>query len=173
MVPFRKPRRLTFSTMACPWVMSGSCRGRFDGGRNALIAPASADIAAHGIVDLGFQWVLICRKKCCGLHDLPSLAIAALRHVQSAPSLLHRMVAVAVEAFNRRHRATTDIANGGDTRAGSLTIDMDRAGAAQCGAAAILGSGEPQFVPQIPKQRHRRVTVERLLLPVDAQLDHG
>src|SRR6516162_2280187 len=124
MVPFRKPRRLTFSIMACPWVMSGSCRGRFDGGRNALIAPASADIAAHGIVDLGFQWVLICRKKCGSLHDLPSLAIAALRHVQSAPSLLHRMVAVAVEAFNRRHRATTDIANGGDARAGSLTIDM-------------------------------------------------
>src|SRR6516165_3836177 len=142
MVPFRKPRRLTFSIMACPWVMSGSCRGRFDGGRNALIAPASADIAAHSIVDLGFQWVLICRKKCCGLHDLPSLAIAALRHVQSAPSLLHRMVAVAIKPFYRRHLAIADIADGGDASTSSLTSDMDRASAAQCGSTTEFRSGK-------------------------------
>ena len=37
----------------------------------------------------------------------------------------------------------------------------------------ILCSGEPQFVPQIPEQRHRRIAVEGLLLAVDAQLDHG
>src|SRR5437868_8369645 len=50
---------------------------------------------------------------------------------------------------------------------------MDRARAAQRDAAAVFCPGEPQLVPQIPEQRHRRITVEGLLLAVDAQLDHG
>src|SRR6516165_7611029 len=142
MVPFRKPRRLTFSTMACTGVMSGSCGSRFDGGCNALIAPASADIAAHGIIDLTFRWVLVRCKQCCGLHDLPSLAVAALRHIQSAPSLLHRMVAVAIKPFYRRHLAITNIADGDDASTSSLTSDMDRASAAQCGSTTEFRSGK-------------------------------
>src|SRR5579885_466377 len=46
-------------------------------------------------------------------------------------------------------------------------------GAAQRGAAAEFGAGQPQLVAQIPQQRHRRIAVETLFLAIDAQCDHG
>src|ERR1700746_174381 len=102
-MPFRKPRRLTFSiTMR---VMSGSCGCRFDGGGDALIAAAAADVAAHRVVDLGLGRGLRRRQERRGLHDLAGLTVAALRDIQGAPGLLYRMIAIAVESFDRRHRA--------------------------------------------------------------------
>src|ERR1700751_6125167 len=98
--PFRKPRRLTFSIMAWTGVMSGSCSGRLDGGGDALIAAAAADVAAHRVVNLGLGRVLRRRQQRGGLHDLTGLTIAALRHIQGAPSLLHRVIPVALEAFD-------------------------------------------------------------------------
>src|SRR5215831_54969 len=109
--PLRKPRRLTFSIVAWTWVMSRSCGGRLDGGSNALIAAAAADDATHGVVDLRFGGVFVRRKQCCGLHDLTALAIAALRDVQRSPRLLHRMVALRVEALDRRDRPARGVAD--------------------------------------------------------------
>src|SRR4029077_17399746 len=90
-------------------VMSRSCGGRLDGGGDALIAAAAADIAAHRAVDLVFGRVLRSCEKRGRLHDLTALAIAALRHIQGAPGLLHRVVALRVEALDRRHRAAGDV----------------------------------------------------------------
>src|SRR6516165_6418145 len=111
-IPFRKPRRLTFSMVAWTGVMSGSCSSRLDGGGDPLIAAAAADVAAHRVVDLGFGRVLRRRQQCRGLHDLAGLAIAALRDIQGTPSLLHRVIAITVEALDRGHRAPGDIAYG-------------------------------------------------------------
>src|SRR5260370_12568335 len=171
--PPRNPRRLTFSIAACTCpVMSRSCSGRLDGGGDALITAAAADVAAHRTVDLVFGRVLVRRDQCGGLHDLARLAIPALRDIQGAPGFLHRMVALRIEPLDRRHRPPGSIVYGGDAGAGRLAVDLNRAGAAQRHAAAVFCAGEPQFVPQIPEQRHRRIAVERLLLAVDAQLDH-
>src|SRR5271169_1177735 len=172
MIPFRKPRRLTFSMTAWTGVMSGSCGSRLDGGGDALVAATATDVAAHGIVDLGLGRVLRRRQQRGGLHDLAGLAIAALRNIQGAPGLLHRMIAVTIEALDRCHRATTDIADGGDAGSGGLAVDMHGTGAAKRYAATVFRPRETQFVTQIPQQRHRRVTVERLLLTIDAYLDH-
>src|SRR6266851_4279444 len=114
-IPWRKRRRLTFSMRAWSVVMSRSCRCGLDGGGDALIAAAAADVAAHRVVDLGLGRVFCRGQERGGLHDLAGLAVAALRHVQGAPSLLHRVVAVAIEALDRRHRAAGDIVDGGST----------------------------------------------------------
>src|SRR5271166_5100385 len=167
MIPFRKPRRLTFSMTAWTGVMSGSRGSRLDGGGDPLIAAAAAEVAAHRVVDLGLGRVLRRRQERCGLHNLAGLAVAALRDIQGAPSLLHGMVPVAVESFDRRHRAPGGIADGRGAGTGGLTVDMDRAGAAQRHATAVFRSGEPQLIPQVPEQRHRRIAIERLRLAVD------
>src|SRR5260370_7995946 len=84
--------------------MSRSCSSRLDGGGDTLIAAAAADVAAHRVIDLGLGRVLRRRQQCGGLHDLPGLAISALRDIQTAPGLLHRVITVAVEASDRRYR---------------------------------------------------------------------
>src|SRR5689334_7439863 len=98
--------------------MSRSCSSRLDGGGDALIAAAAADVAAHRVVDLGLGRVLRRREQCCGLHDLASLAIAALRDVQGTPSLLYRVISLRIEALDRRHRPSGDVVYSGDAGAG-------------------------------------------------------
>src|SRR6516162_5098917 len=142
MIPFRKPRRLTFSMTAWTGVMSGSCGSRLDGGANPLVAATAADVAAHCVVDLGLGRVLGRRQQCGGLHDLAGLAIAALRDIQGAPGFLHRMVAVTIEALDRCHRATAEFADGGDAGTGGLAVGMRGAGAAKRCAATVFRSRE-------------------------------
>src|SRR5215813_8877353 len=147
--------------------MSGSCGGRLDGGGDALIAAATADVAAHRIINFTLGRVFVHRQERGCLHDLAGLAIAALRDIQSAPGFLYRMVSVVIEALDRCHGAPVDIAHGDRTGTGGFTIHMDCAGAAQRHATAVFRASEPQLVPKIPEQWHRWVTIERLPLAVD------
>src|SRR5438105_14649450 len=116
--------------------MSRSCGGRLDGGGYALIAAAAADVAAHLAVDLVLGRVLVRREQRGGLHDLAGLAIAALRDIEGAPRLLHRVVALRVEPLDRRHRAAPNSVDGADAGACGLTVDLTGAGPAQRDAAA-------------------------------------
>src|SRR6266850_3418073 len=147
--------------------MSRSCSSRLDGGGDALIAAAAANVAAHRAVDLVFRGVLVGREKCCGLHDLAGLAIAALRDIQGSPSPLHRVIAVFVSSpsivvTERPETSLTAVMAG----ARGFAVHMNRAGATQRYTAAIFRPGEPQFVAQIPEQRHRWVAIEGLRLAV-------
>src|SRR4029077_7498857 len=83
----------------CAWSWSGS-RSLLDGGANALIGPAAADVAVHRAVDVSVGRMRCLLQKRDGLHDLTSLAIAALGHIDRTPGLLHGMVPVRVQAFN-------------------------------------------------------------------------
>src|SRR6267154_644653 len=56
-------------------------RGAMNGFANALIRAATADVAAHGIVDIGVGRVGLFGKQRDGGHDLSGLAVAALRNV--------------------------------------------------------------------------------------------
>src|SRR5271166_926368 len=134
--------------------MSRSCSGRLDGGGDALVAAAAADVAAHHAVDLVLRRVLVGREQRCGLHDLSRLAIAALRNIQGAPRLLHRMITVGVEPLDRGYGSAGDIPDGGYAGAGGFAVDMDRASAAQGDPAAVFRAGETELVPQIPEQWH-------------------
>ena len=82
------------------------------------------------------------------------------------------MVAVGAQAFDRDHLLAGGVAERGHAGAHGLAIDMDRAGAAQPGAAAEFRPGEPEFVADVPEQRHVRVAVVLVVDPVDVELDH-
>src|SRR5712691_10232653 len=64
----------------CAALMSRSLRGAMDGGADALVRAAATDVG-HGRVDVGVRGMRRFREQRRGRHDLPRLAVAALRHV--------------------------------------------------------------------------------------------
>src|SRR5260370_20319244 len=68
--------------------------GAVDGLTDSLVRAAAADVAAHGIVDIGVGGVGLFRKQRYRGHDLSRLAVAALRNVFFHPGLLYGMAAI-------------------------------------------------------------------------------
>lgn len=135
--------------------MSG---GRLDGGANALIGSAATDIPSHGAVNVlvGRLWVGLQQRD--GLHDLPRLAVAALRNVELDPGLLNGVKTVRAYSFDGDDFRAVHGAQRSDARADGLAIPVDSAGAAQGHTAAELGAGEPDDIPEIPQKRHVRIS---------------
>src|SRR3954451_16367251 len=75
-------------------------RCRFDGGANAWIRTATADIARHEAVDICIGGVLVRREQRSGRHDLAGLTVTTLRNIECDPGLLYCIV---VQAFDRGH----------------------------------------------------------------------
>src|ERR1700677_3788211 len=164
-IPFRTPRRLTFSmpdvdTISRMCLVMSRSRSLLDGGANAVIGPTAANIAVHRAVDVGVGGMRRLLQKRDGLHDLASLAIAALGHVERPPSGLNGMIAFGVQAFDGGYRLTVRLAHRRDARSGGVAVEMDRAGAACSNAAAEFRAGQSKNIAEIPEHRHRRITVE-------------
>src|ERR1700685_252020 len=143
----------------CAWSWSGS-RSLLDGGANALIGPTAANIAVHRTVDVGVGRMRRLFQERGGLHDLASLTIAALGHVERPPSGLNGMIAFRVQALDGGDRLTVRVAHCRNARSGGVAVEMDRAGAASGHAAAELGAGQPKNIAEIPEHGHRRIAVE-------------
>src|SRR6185437_11361740 len=77
----------------------GHAGGVLDRRADALIGAAAADVAAHGEIDVGVGRLGGLGQERRGAHQLPGLAVAALRHVQLHPRRLQRVIAA--EAFDR------------------------------------------------------------------------
>src|SRR5215472_141693 len=74
---------------------------RMDGGADALVGSAAADIG-HRRVDIGIGRFRLLLEQRSRRHDHAALAIAALRHVEVEPGLLHRMqLAVLRQSLDR------------------------------------------------------------------------
>src|SRR5260370_17605780 len=56
-----------------------------NGRADARIGAATADIAAHGVVDVGIAGLRCLLEQCACRHQLPALAIAALNDVDFGP----------------------------------------------------------------------------------------
>src|ERR1700685_2125595 len=81
-----------------------------DGAAEPLIGTAAAYIGDVRIdVGVGRIWTLL--EKSRRRHDLPALAVAALRHILGNPGLLHRVPAVGRKAFNGYDAGAIDGAN--------------------------------------------------------------
>ncbi len=59
-----------------------------DGGANAVIGAAAADVAVHRLIDVAVARLGDLRQQARRGHDLPGLAIAALRDVVLDPRRL-------------------------------------------------------------------------------------
>src|SRR5580704_12293969 len=177
--PWRKPRResapcglrsilpMTLLNMASRSLLGGA----LDGAEDARIGAATADIAIHVANDVVAARILVRRKQRRGLHDLPGLAIAALRHLQIEPGLLQRMVAVGRQALDggdvlARHHGDRRLA-----RAHRLAVEMHRAGAAHAGAAAVFRAGELEVLAHNPEQRRFRTGIHTGRFVIDGEGD--
>src|SRR5436853_275071 len=95
---------------------------------NAAVGAAAADVG-HRRIDVGVRWLGLFLEERGGSHDLAGLAVAALRHVERQPRLLHGMVTVAREALD-----------GDDLVARLHVLDQDVAGSLQF-PVVVYGTG--------------------------------
>src|SRR6266487_4286919 len=153
--------------------MSRPLRGGADGRVNALVTAAAAQVAGHGFVDFGVGRRRFLGEKGGGLHDLPALAIAALRNAEIAPRHLDRMGALGVKALDRDDLLAGHFGHLDTAGADRLAVEVDRTGAAQRYPAAEFGPGQTKLVAQEPHERHRGVALEFPLLPIYLDVDHG
>src|SRR5258705_9489676 len=139
---------------------------------HALIRSAAADVG-HRFVDVLVARIRIFPQQRRGRHDLARLAIAALRHVEFQPRLLHRMRALRRQALDRDdfvgrfHRA-----DGNRARAPHFAVDVHGTRAALRDAATIFGAGESDLLANHPQERRVVFDAHVPYLAVDIELCH-
>src|SRR5258708_16023042 len=76
-------------------------RSPMDRFADPLIRTAAADISLHGNIDIGIGGLGFAFEQGNSPHDLPRLAVAALRHLLFYPGFLHGFRLPAIDAFDR------------------------------------------------------------------------
>src|SRR5438874_722271 len=152
-VPITKPRRLSLGVTCLFMAFPSRVRGGVDRLADLLEGPATADIG-DGLVDVLVGRFRLLLEKGCDRHDHAALAIAALRYVVGDPGLLHLVQrAVAGESLDRGDLLADGFADRYAAGAHRDPVDMHSAGAALCNAASVFGAGQPDILPDRPKQR--------------------
>ena len=127
-------------------------------------------IAASISSSVGFGFCLEQRNR---RHHHAALAVAALRHVEIEPGLLHRMqLAVLRQRFDGGDLLRADGADGDLAGARGDAVDVHGAGAALGDAAAIFGAGQADRVADDPEQRRVGFNVDVVGLSVDGKGNH-
>src|SRR6266545_1885625 len=148
-------------------------RGAVDGATDALIGAAAAEIARHGLIDL-----VVCRIRMPGeqggrRHELPALAVAALRDLLRDPRPLQPVAAVPGETLDRSNPLRAD---GGDRNlagADGGTGKVNGARPALTDATAEFGAGEPERVAKHPQEWGGGGNVHRPASAVDIDRERG
>src|SRR6185437_9006971 len=123
-------------------------------------------------VDVGVGRLRVLLQESDGRHDLTGLAPAALRHVLGKPRLLHRMLAVGRETFDRRDARALQAADRHRAGAHRLAVDVHGASAALRDAAAEFGAGETSGIADGPKQGCIWLKIDLMLCAIDGECDH-
>jgi len=92
---------------------------------------AVTNVTLHGLLDLPVGRLRIFCKQRRGLHQLPVLAIAALRHSALLPGLLQRMFPPGAQPLDGKDFLPCQTLHRGNATAYRLAIDMHGAGPAQ------------------------------------------
>ena len=170
-------------------------RCRVNGFANPEVRRAPAEVARHRIVNLRIRRILMRLQQRRCRHDLPRLAISALRHLLLDPRLLHRMQPAFARAcsyapscviarsnrmrtapeltrqpLDRRDLLASHIGYQRLARPHCLAFQMHCARAAHPNSAAVLGSRQRKLIAQRPEQRHRAIHIERP--PLSIYLNH-
>ena len=144
---------------------------------NAIVRGAATKITGHGVIDVGVGRIWVSLQQRSRGHDLPGLAVAALRDIKFAPRLLERMQMFTIlgktldrrDLHPRRRRDWRQAGSSGNA------VEMDRARAALPDPATEFRSNELEIVAQNPKQRRIGGHVHASGLPVYVQgeFTHG
>src|SRR6185369_3424027 len=165
--------RLARTTRPDAWCSSRTSRlrrGLLDRGTDPRVGPAAADVAFHGLVDLRVGGIRVALQQRGGRHDLPGLAVAALRDAVVDPGRLQRAAdGLGADRFDRDDLAVRNRRDRRDARAHSLAVHVNGAGAAERHAAAELAARQPELVPQRPQQRGLAGYVDVLAFAVDVE----
>src|SRR3954447_5538036 len=157
-------------------VMSASLclrlRGELDGFANADVGAATADVPAHGLIDVGVCRTRVACQQRRGRHDLSGLAIAALHDFVLEPGLLNLCAGVRLaDRFDRRNLRTADAVDRGDAGPCGDAVDVHGAGATQRGAATELGAGHAEHVSKNPKQWRVAIDIGAVCGSVDFDVE--
>jgi hypothetical protein len=153
-------------------------RGRaVDRFADARVGAAAADVRSHVAIDLVVGRLRVSLEQRRRAHDLPRLAVAALRDVLLDPGLLHgrQRRAGRREAFDRRDLLPDGGGRGDLAGLDRRAVQVHRAGAALTDAAAVFRADEAERIAQHPEQRRRGIDVVADGMPaaVDGQSQHA
>src|SRR5258708_11949925 len=143
-----------------------------DGSSNSRIGSAAADVARHRLVNVLIRRLGFFAQQHGGAHQLPRLAVAALRNVLLQPRALQRITQIRRQSLDGRDSLSRRTRHWRDARAHRVSIDVHRAGAALRHAASIFRSGETKIFANDPEQWSGRVDVEIDALAIDGEADH-
>src|SRR5215469_10488276 len=108
-----------------------TCR-LLDGGPNARISRASADVAAHGGIDVRVSGLGLLVQQRRRRHDLAGLTVPALHDIQSEPCLLNLLARLRVaDALDRGDRTLTDCPDGRNAGTRGIAVYVHCAATAQ------------------------------------------
>src|SRR3546814_689141 len=85
---------------------------------------------------------------------------------------LDRVVAVRRQALDGGDRGIGGLRHGGQAAPHRAAVEVHGAGAAEAGAAAVLGAAEAELVAEVPQEGHLRIAVELAVDAVDVKVDH-
>src|SRR6266404_4795269 len=146
--------------------------GHVNRGADTLIGAAAADVG-HRLVDVLVGRLRVLLQQRGRRHDLSRLAVAALRHVERRPCLLHGM-----RAGGRKRLDGDDLVGElqrtDGTGAGTphFAVDMHRARAALRDAAAVFGAGEAHLLADHPEQGGVGLRLHVTDPAIDIELGH-
>src|ERR1700722_6770534 len=147
-------------------------RGRVDRGANALVGSAAADVG-HRRVDVVVGRLRGLLEQRGRRHHHAALAIAALRHVEVEPGLLHRVqLAVLRQRLDGGDLLGADRTDRDLAGARGDAVDVHGAGAALGDAATVFGAGQADRVADDPEQWRVGFNVDAIRLSVDGKGNH-
>jgi hypothetical protein len=130
--------------------MTALCFGGVsNGGHDAGVCTAPADVTLQGASNIGFRGARFAHEKSDRTEYHSGSAVPALHRVLLDEGFLNRMQStVRSEAFDSCDLLALRGLQGRDARASGSVIEQHRTGAALAFAAAVLSSGEIQFVAE-------------------------
>src|SRR6476661_5446614 len=142
-----------------------------DGGPDADIGGAAAEVAVHGAIDVAVARLLDRLQQRHRAHHLPRLAVTTLRNVARDPGALHRLALTSGKTLDGRYLGLADRRHRKRAGAQRLAIKEDSAGTALGNPASELGAGEAEIFAKDPQQRRVVGRVHGMGPTVDLELE--
>src|SRR5690554_957866 len=112
----------------------------FYGSLDSEISGTATNITVHGRFDFLIGWTGITFQQRSGIHNLPRLAVAALRHIVLQPRFLYGVIALIRESLNSGDLLVPNPGYREHTGPNGCSVKMDCTGTALCYTASVFGT---------------------------------